>query len=148
MADDLVMWLRRQLDEDERGAIPKSIVHSGGAPAPVLPNCIGSGTGDCIDRWTMPANVPPDEWPAREREHALTHATRAQRKILAEVAAKRAILELHDPGDTTGTRNWCAGCTEPGKPGLMARMPCQHTRLLALPFADRPGYRDEWRPRY
>lgn len=43
-------------------------------------------------------------------------------RVLAEVEAKRRILDAYE--DETGYL----------------------LRLLALPYADRPGYREEWRP--
>lgn len=55
-------------------------------------------------------------------------------RALAEIEAKRQILELHDH-DTVDF------CTWELKGGL-----CSTLRLLALPYADRSGYRDEWRP--
>lgn len=67
-------------------------------------------------------------------------------RVLAEVAAARAILALHDPpGSTTKARRWCAGCLKPDDPDLFADMPCQHVRLLAQPYANHPDWRDEWR---
>jgi hypothetical protein len=73
------------------------------------------------------------------------------------VGAKRRILDEHKPRGLT-----CRVCcgegyieeyydheteqewTEEIRHDLSA--PCPTLRLLALPYADRPGYRDEWRP--
>jgi hypothetical protein len=65
---------------------------------------------------------------------------------LAECDTKRRIIELHQPKTVTGTAN--------GKPVVESRCascadlyPCQTLRLLALPVADRGGYRaDQWAP--
>lgn len=58
-------------------------------------------------------------------------------RVLAECEAKRRIVELHpsviDDGQTV--------CSEE-----QAEWPCPTLRLLALPYADHPDYRDEWRP--
>jgi hypothetical protein len=67
---------------------------------------------------------------------------------LAELDAKRRILDLHfrsdfpyDPDDGPGDYSWTARCNRCHEPE-----PCTEQRLLALPYADREGYRDEWRP--
>lgn len=75
-------------------------------------------------------------------------------RVLAEVDAKRRLLEallgeghaVLRPGGSTqvycdadyGTDSACE-CGRDERVG-------QYLRLLALPYADRPGYRDEWRP--
>jgi hypothetical protein len=56
-------------------------------------------------------------------------------RVLAEVAALRRIVELHD---TIPEEEYCAWCDE--------RKPCQTLRLLATIWADHPDYREEWRP--
>jgi hypothetical protein len=53
--------------------------------------------------------------------------------VLAEVDAKRRILDLRSDGygaEVDGFNEAVAAVTD----------------LLALPYADRPGYRDEWGP--
>lgn len=69
-------------------------------------------------------------------------------RVLAECEAKRRIVELHhsvNDGD-------CATCIVPGwgypthggnQPALL---PCITLRLLTLPYASHPDYREEWRP--
>jgi hypothetical protein len=65
-------------------------------------------------------------------------------RVLAEVAAKQAILEIH-PGSTE--RDECPGCgawlsgTWATPPGAM----CPVVAALAQPYAGRPGWREEWR---
>ena len=60
-------------------------------------------------------------------------------KVLAECEAKRRIVEIHGPSDR---REYdyalCKRCTD--------GHPCDTLRLLALPYADHPDYREEWRP--
>lgn len=89
--------LRAKLDKQELKWTPKTVVHSGGHPAPVVPNCIGpSGTGDCREQWRIdPTTTPKSEWAALELEHQLTHTTAHQRWHLADVQIKRNILALH-----------------------------------------------------
>jgi hypothetical protein len=67
-------------------------------------------------------------------------------RVLAEVQAKRRIIELHE-GEQMTTRDgdgeeWedllCGRCLQ--------HFPCTTLELLALPYADAPGYRAEWAP--
>ncbi|MEU5624259.1 DUF6221 family protein [Streptomyces tendae] len=110
--DDLVRWLRAQLDEDERvarGAIDNSpwraAVRSG------LDVVEGDGWTVCNASEADTAHIA--EWdPAR---------------VLREIDAKRRIIAtLHEEGGD--------------------RMFADIFSLLALPYADRPGYREHWRP--
>lgn len=115
MSDDLVTFLRAQLDEEQR-----------------LANLLPMGF------------AAHGQW-SEDDLNAITWACNPAR-VLAEVAAKRAIIDIHDPGDTTKTRWWCAYCRDPDKPVFMARMPCHHLRLLALPYVNQPGYQPQWAP--
>lgn len=54
-------------------------------------------------------------------------------RVLREINAKRQLLSLHSEGSS---QLFCSHCEhEP---------PCPTLRLLALPYADHPGYREEW----
>lgn len=77
--------------------------------------------------------------------------TGAARFRLAECDAKRRITIYHDvilvwPNGTAGAKYYtgsvrrCASCED------VKVLPCPTLRLMALPYADRPGYREEWRP--
>jgi hypothetical protein len=69
-----------------------------------------------------------------------------KKRALAEVDAKRRILDEHRM-DSTGLRAVCDVCADP--PAYEARWrdwPCTTLRLLSLPYADHPDYREEWRP--
>lgn len=80
---------------------------------------------------------------------------------LAEVDVKRRILDLHAPEqsgykytdpDTRVPNMRCSVChdipedVDYDNPPYAVEFPCPTLRLLALPCATRPGYRDEWRP--
>ncbi|MFC3452646.1 DUF6221 family protein [Amycolatopsis speibonae] len=74
-----------------------------------------------------------------------------QRRLLAEIAAKRHLLHGHRPGHFAVTWDMddepeyhlaCAVCRTDVGPEIW---PCRHVPLLALPYAGQPGYRDEWR---
>lgn len=64
--------------------------------------------------------------------------------IPADIAAKRAILDLHAEAMGTDFHGNCPG-TWVGYSDDPAE-PCPTLRLLASAYADRPGYREEWRP--
>jgi hypothetical protein len=56
---------------------------------------------------------------------------------LARIAADRQILRRHSPNQPAA-KQWCD--TD------QLTWPCSTARLLASPYAARPGYREEWRP--
>ena len=74
-------------------------------------------------------------------------------RVLAECAAKRAIVELHqDAGESQGYAenadygyipNCCGTCGTFGEYG--EPFPCDTFRTLAAVYADHEDYRDEWR---
>lgn len=126
--DDLAAFLRACLDKDEeiatwaRGTIP--------VRRP------GDGSG----------NVRPLRR-ADEQTRDLYSAIFRPERVLAEVEAKRRILDEHATTQTNaigdGMRvvdvDVCRTCSN--KHGV----PCTTLRLLALPYADVDGYREEWR---
>ncbi len=87
-----------------------------------------------------------------------------RRRALAEREAKRKIVELHEivtvdyagqwwtdpapPG--TYVRTGCHHCTHAGVDGdeYVDDGPCMTLRLLALPYAHHPDYRQEWDAAY
>lgn len=89
--------------------------------------------------------------PLAQFQHAARHDPA---RVLREIEAKRRLLDLHEPAmnpgrdsDDDDPSTWlpvCSTCqVEIARPG---DWPCEHLRLLALPYADRPGFREEWRP--
>jgi hypothetical protein len=117
--EDLVKWLGAQLDEDELEA------ERGYLKADPLPD---------YDGWdkSTTAGLPP--------------AVAA--RVLREIDAKRQILDEHELVPTApGKEPGCAVCVAtPSWGPEVVSGPCTTLRLLALPYADRPGYREEWRP--
>ncbi|MFE9432835.1 DUF6221 family protein [Streptomyces sp. NPDC006640] len=53
-------------------------------------------------------------------------------RALREVEAKRILVAEHD-------KEWCPHCMDDPNG-------CPTRRAWVLPYADRPGYREEWRP--
>jgi hypothetical protein len=130
VSEDLIDWLRRMIDEDERKAKaatpgPWSWVDPGGKVKQAL---VGPGYPY---QFVVPSAMG-DVYPSvADAEHIARHDPA---RVLREVEAKRALLEetirpYLNNGLTTGNIAWLA------------------LRLLAMPYADRPGYRrEEWRP--
>jgi hypothetical protein len=113
--DELIAFLRAQLDEDERVALAASGFYDDrDLSAELVEEGFDREVGDLAAYWD----------PAR---------------VLAEVEAKRRILGEHRPveaGDVPGL----AMCFVDNEV-----MPCDHVRWLAQPYAGREGWREEWR---
>ncbi|MCW2768535.1 MAG: hypothetical protein JWO11_4494 [Nocardioides sp.] len=107
---------------------------------------------------TGPADHPQS---VADAEHiARWHPARVLARVAterAEVDAKRRVLDLHRPVPTGPT--WqpgppqCEHCASlcHSRSGLAcespdAPYPCETVRLVALPFGERDGWREEWRP--
>ena len=169
-ADDLITWLRAQLDEDELWAKAASSPSSSRPSMEPVPGGVHWVWG-LGGNWEHYEPDPLEEyfgenWDGDERTITLitreefdTHsvgplahsvlsyveevrtvdaahiARHDPARVLAEVDAKRRTLNLH-PLRSDGRI-----CNEDED-----IYPCETVRLLALPYADRPGYRQEWRP--
>jgi hypothetical protein len=128
--DDLIAWLKAQLDEDERLART--------ADDEVV-DWVGSDT----DEHGEPA----------AGQHIRRHLPT---RVLADVAAKRAVLDEHavlDNGTGKLDSRYCRRCfaiegynADVLDSGEGLPVWCLTVRLLAQAYADRPGYREEWRP--
>lgn len=118
---DLVTWLRAQLDDDERVALAAS-------PAPWHLNVEG-------DEVLAIDDVPVAEAFALSGNQLRATAVHIARwdptRVLAEVEAKRRILADFE-------------CWQPHDAGHEAL--ALAVQLLALPYADREGYDEAWRP--
>lgn len=106
MSADLVTWFRACLDEDAELA------------------------QQIVDR---------DAWHGIHVDSATVVATHINRwdpaRVLAEVAAKRELLALHDDGGRD-----CVTCGDAGVVGY----PCPTARALVAPFASRAGFDPSW----
>lgn len=101
--DDLVSWLRAQLDDDERVAREAA------------------------------GHVDPEQC-----EHI---ARWDPTRVLAEIDAKRRIMDGLDI-DINGEASPWRGCGD----DCEFKAIYWAVQVLALPYADRAGYREEWRP--
>jgi len=69
-------------------------------------------------------------------------------RVLAECAAKRAIIAEHGRGDSY-VSDWCETCAQwwasevgEGPPGVA--WPCLTLKVLAAVYSDHPDYQQEW----
>jgi Family of unknown function (DUF6221) len=68
--------------------------------------------------------------------HGMAHINRWRpARVLAECDAKRRIVAEHADIDPCDAHD-----------AAFKSIPCDTLRLLALPYADHPGYRSEWAP--
>lgn len=136
--DDLMQWLRAQLDEDEQIARAAADYDDGAAHDVEGP----PGTWACLDeaQWFGPSYrggvIAPRIGQANSRELGAHIAAHDPARVLREIDAKRDLLVfakgIHDHHETFTT-------------GVYARLE-KTLRLYALAYKDRPGYREEWRP--
>jgi hypothetical protein len=163
---NLVSWLCAQLDEDERiarTATPGPWWHNPGK-AWLAPEAFEKydrskgeefvGYGQSPLSGCIAATGPASHAQSMaDAEHIARHNPV---RALAEVAAKRQIVSRHTRKEgerqsicaECGGREWKPGVGHTGLdpyPWVMP-WPCPTLRLLALPYADREGYRKEWKP--
>lgn len=138
--DELVEFVRARLDEDEQTAR-----RAGGA-----------WTDGPAANWVTAASSEAASEPAHRVALVITDGERAHivrhdpARVLREVEAKRLLLDEHKPARPKGRPNMerhCLTCTTAQAWDDTAREAnCLTLRLLALPYADHPDYRAEWRP--
>ncbi|MET9099972.1 DUF6221 family protein [Streptomyces antibioticus] len=132
-----MQWLGAQLDEDERIARAAGGIDWLRTERPGETVAIFDSNGEPV--------VYDEGWPSDgQQAHIVAHDPV---RVLREIEAKRRIMECHEPWVAGNGDTICGRCGREhidGRPG--GHFPCQTLRLLALPYAHRPGYRDEWRP--
>jgi hypothetical protein len=127
MVEDLVQWLRAQLDEDAR--IARAVTTPGTWR-------VGSSHGGSTvegDGWTV-GNA--DELDAA---HIARHDPA---RVLREIDAKRQVLDWYQQRAAVDSRGEDPDDYENVTGSTLETV----VQILALPYADRPGYREEWRP--
>lgn len=129
--DDLVRWLTAQLDEEQR-------IAEAATDGPWIAEVSGE-TGNCV--------IPADAQSTREyvaktqlyaavfdAEHIACHNPS---RVLREIDTKRQVLARYEELRAASKEQGLIGdVTEEYQDFLL--------RLLALPYADREGYRAEW----
>jgi hypothetical protein len=128
---ELVEWLLDRLDEEKRDA------------EAALREAVPVG-------WFPPDMLPqePVDWQLRSLPPAVQQhiARNDPRRVLREVEAKRRILDLHEGAHECSTYDRYGLDSIDNCAWVPRGDYCSTVRLLALRFADAPGYRDEWRP--
>lgn len=117
--DDLLQWLGEQLAEDER------IVRE---------NSDGNGLADGFPDY----RTYSDSDTAAADEY-IEHF--GPERMLREIEAKRELVERHE----RAMENRRSHPDDLASAGALLALHGA-VKLLTLPYADRPGYRDEWRP--
>jgi hypothetical protein len=104
------------------------------------------------------ARIAEDEAAAREpRWLAFEHGVDSYgqevfaKRVLAECESKRRIVRVHGPRDgecDVCNRGWWDEDDDGTEryASMPEAYPCLTLRALALPYADHPDYRDEWKP--
>jgi hypothetical protein len=147
--DDLLVWLREQLDEDER--LARTIELRSPSPWRVDVEPWATNGAGIVDARNDAVAVAIGDYAA---EYIVRWPPS---RVLREVEAKRKIVDLHTPagGPPTGgdVIKLCPRCFWPGpaeQDGIescgWSAYPCVTLCALALPYSDRPGYRQEWVP--
>lgn len=131
--DDLARWLGAQLDEDER-------IARGADPGPWKSESLGRHDQAAINLAAPTSLIQFDG--SRAAANGMHVSRHDPARVLREIDAKRAVLALHTQSLRDGG---CQVCDVPGGRRLRPDA-CTTVRLLASVYADRPGYREEWRP--
>ena len=135
---ELVEFLRARLDKEEKLA-RAAIADDGGQDG-------GFEDATWLDDRSHPlcAGIATDA-------ANLIRATAVPRRVLAEVDAKRRIIDEHQlrpaAEQISGRPAYgCEICHDHPEYGIAPEGECETLKLLALPYADQPDYRPEWRP--
>jgi hypothetical protein len=135
--DDPVAWLRQQLDEDERvakNAARRSNLRPGHKGQSARWRSYEEGGSD---GYAVESESGDTGFIVGKRGTAEHIARHDPARVLREVEAKRRIVDSFAAGmEAEPLRRGTEGYA-------IVRMVL---RLLTLPYSDRPGYRDEWKP--
>lgn len=156
--DELVRWLGEQLDEDER--IARAAIRAGGDVPGGVPGAahwrFGNAFTDEGGTYWQITTMPPDAevfgpveligsgmsgGGAHEPEIARHAVAHDPARVLREINAKRQLVERYE----RAMENRRAHPDDLASAGALLALHGA-VKLLALPYADRPGYREEWRP--
>ncbi|MFD7884070.1 DUF6221 family protein [Streptomyces bauhiniae] len=142
--DDLVRWLRAQLDEDERIAQAASWCDDAAAWR-AAPSKYGTQTRPKEPRWYIEDSLEDGvittvDPRASDDEGVAVHiAEHDPARVLREVEAGRRLIRAH--------AKWCEGRCEAKYPeGGCDAAHYWNLKVRAEVYADRPGYHEEWRP--
>lgn len=148
--NDLIDFLTARLDDDERVARAASADGSDSYGTWRSEHIDGGGRAKIRDAERFCVIHDDGEFDGATADHIALHDPA---RVLREVEAKRRILDLHGcagrkvgEGYPADGFAWCATCGSGEEHEYPTPWPCVTLRLLALPHADHPGYREEWHP--
>lgn len=118
--DDLVVFLRERLAEDEQVARKATARQTGGETWTYDGTGVQAGSGLTVAQRQVPVLA----------EHIARHDPA---RVLAEIETKRRMIDE------------CERTVDYDSRGMMS-MAEDFLRLLALPYAEHPEHREEWRP--
>jgi hypothetical protein len=160
--NELLDFLRAQLDEDEQIA-REGIPFGTGQWQAEDSGLIRDSEGGCVVHDDGEQDRATAEHIARHDPARVLDRIRADRRILDEHASEWRTVEWPHDQNGKGEGLVCRRCQNAeytewhpavGEAGVLPEgfvapyvlAPCRTVRLLALPHADRPGYRSEWAP--
>lgn len=142
MSGDLVAFLRARLGEDEQAA------RDAGGKAWKWEQHYGDMCNDPTceygelatdDAVLMNVHAYDIRSPWQGAAHIERHHPK---RILAEIDAKRQLLAEYEQAARYAKTTWGQSSADQSRARTLGKV----VRLIALPYADRPGYREEWRP--
>jgi hypothetical protein len=124
MSDDLATWLRTQIDEDERRR---------------------TVTGE-LATWLL-KQLAVDEQTARAMPHAIENLQSrwSPDRLIARCEAARKVVKLYTNA-LHAVRADSLSFHKETQDKAAEDVLAAAVRALAEPYADKPGYREEWRP--
>jgi hypothetical protein len=148
MSDDIVEFIKTQLDIDDQLARAAGSTRSG-AIASWWVDCrcpdkdAGIHADNCYECRVEGDNITIYDEGGHDEDQARHIARHDPAAVLAEVAAKRAVIELYETARTALEAS--AGTVLAGATKLNLRAYANALRALAAPYAERPGFKPEWR---
>ena len=152
--DDLVQWLRAQLTIDAARAEDAAAVRGGHWSAQSLQSGRKEPrhyVGAASEAGVVRSDSEIMSGSAAVVRHAAVHDPA---RVLREIDAKRQLVNAHSrPHECIALTGSGERSVVDGQPWELwepehtnEHGPCTTLRLLALPYSDRPGYKDDWRP--
>ena len=140
--DDLVQWIGEQLDADEKVVRDELCVNCGNpivplrSPLGITGYSHGGGRVSEDGEWER-------SWEGRRCQGSITGAEAVQNpaRVLREIDSKRKLVAKAADADRYSRTTWANAGSVGAASAYRAML-----RLLAVPYSDRPGYREEWRP--
>lgn len=145
-----LQWLRDQLDEDKRIA-HVAVALAGPVPGSLNWRSVEGLSDEGGAYWCITTTPPDDTAPTVElvgsgmsgggvHEEALARfiVEHDPARVLREIDAKRQVLDEFEQADRYSRTTWGQSNADQSRARALGKV----VRLLALPYADRPGYEE------